>query len=345
MRLASLLFLSLSSAMTFAASYSVQKQNVDSVEIYVLRDEAHSTEVRIAPSLGNNSYEMTVKGQPVFWSPYKTVGEFAARPAHLGNPFLWPWANRIDGTSYYANDKKYTFNLDLGNVRPGPASTPIHGLLTFTRLWQVKTAEASAREAVLTARIEYWRRPELMAQFPFAHALEMTYRLKDGALEVETQIENLSSDPLPVSLGYHPYFQITDAPRDEWQVHIAAKEKLALSKRLIPTGERMANPYADPLTLKGVSLDDVFATLVRDSDGRARFSVTGRKQKIAVEYGPKYTVAVLYSPMGRNFVCFEPMTAITNAFNAAHDGWYKELQSIAPGETWRESYWIRPSGY
>lgn len=62
-------------------------------------------------------------------------------------------------------------------------------------------------------------------------------------------------------------------------------------------------------------------------------------------YGPKYTVAVVYAPPGKDFICFEPMAAITNAFNLAHAGVYKELQSVAPGGEWRESFWIQPSGW
>jgi aldose 1-epimerase len=46
-----------------------------------------------------------------------------------------------------------------------------------------------------------------------------------------------------------------------------------------------------------------------------------------------------------NFVCVEPMAGITNALNLAHKGLYRELQSIAPGAAWQESFWIRPSGF
>ena len=46
-----------------------------------------------------------------------------------------------------------------------------------------------------------------------------------------------------------------------------------------------------------------------------------------------------------NFICIEPMAGITNALNLAHRGVYKELQSIPPGGTWQESFWIRPSGF
>jgi len=50
-------------------------------------------------------------------------------------------------------------------------------------------------------------------------------------------------------------------------------------------------------------------------------------------------------PAERNFICIEPMAALTNALNMAHRGQYAELQSIAPGGTWRESFWVRPSGF
>ena len=48
---------------------------------------------------------------------------------------------------------------------------------------------------------------------------------------------------------------------------------------------------------------------------------------------------------GRDFICFEPMAGITDALNLAHRGLYKELQSIPPGETWQESFWVKPSGF
>jgi aldose 1-epimerase len=52
------------------------------------------------------------------------------------------------------------------------------------------------------------------------------------------------------------------------------------------------------------------------------------------------------SPPGeRNFICFEPMAGITNAVNLAHKKKYGELQTIPPGAMWRESFWIRPSGF
>jgi aldose 1-epimerase len=331
--------------MSQAANYSARKAVVDGVETVLLSDAAHKTEVTVAPSIGNIGYRMTVNGKNAFWTPYDNLAEMKAKPAMGGAPFLAPWANRIDQDAYFANGKKYHFNPDLANLRRDANQKPIHGLLLFSSLWQVTKLQADSHAAWVTSRLEFWKYPDLMAQFPFAHTIEMTYRLSNGVLEVETALENHSTDPMPVSIGFHPYFQVHDAPRDEWQVHLAARDRLTLSPLLIPTGEHTPQPYPDPVSMKGVQLDDVFGNLKRGPDGKAEFSVQGKREKVTVSYGPKYTVAVVYAPPGKNFICFEPMSGITNGFNLAHDGVYKELQSIPPGGQWRESFWVSPSGF
>jgi aldose 1-epimerase len=307
-----------------------------SMDTVTLRDPARGMEVTIWPSLGNIAGVFSVHGQNVFWIPAGWP-----RPALAGNPFLAPWANRFDQDAFYANGKKYLLNPALKNFVRDPNGHPIHGLLAFSPLWKV--VSHTPEEAV--SRLEFWKYPDLMAQFPFAHAIQMTYRLRDGALEVRTRIENLSTEPMPLAIGYHPYFRLHDSPRESWKVHIAARSHVEISKDAIPTGKLEPVALQDPQPLAGMTLDDVFTDLVRDAGGRAEFWVEGKTQKISVLYGPKYTVAIAYSPRGSAFICFEPMTALTNGFNLAQAGLYKDLQSIAPGAVWEESYWIRPAGF
>lgn len=335
----------LSACMSQAAEYSAQRVTVDNIPVVRLTDSAHKTEVSIVPSIGNTAYDMKVNGKAVFWSPYQSLAEFKAKPVLLGNPLLAPWANRLDTDAFYANGKRYLLNDGLHNYRRDGNGKPIHGLLTQAGEWEVTNVKADDSSAEVTSRLEFWRYPDYLAQFPFAHNLEMTYRLRDGVLEVVTSIENLSRSPMPVGIGFHPYFTLHDAPRDAWQVQIPAKEHVTLSPLLIPTGAKTPNTLARPLSLQGQQLDDVFTTIERDSQGRAEFSVQGKSEKIAVVYGPKYPVAVIYAPPGKDFICFEPMTGVTNAFNLAHEGKYNELQTVAPGQKWQESYWIRPTGF
>jgi aldose 1-epimerase len=51
------------------------------------------------------------------------------------------------------------------------------------------------------------------------------------------------------------------------------------------------------------------------------------------------------APTGKGFIAFEPMVGITNALNLAQKGIYKELQTIPPGGSWEESFWVTTKGY
>lgn len=323
------------------SNYSAQKITVDGFEVVRLTDAAHKTEVSVLPSIGNFAYEMKVNGHDILYWPYKSLAEFKDKPGFAGIPFLAPWANRLDGDAFWANGKKYLLNPDLGNVRRDPNKLPIHGLVSYAAGWQVVAMKADNAGAEVTSRLEFWKQPDWMAQFPFAHTIEMTYRLSDGALEVKTVVENHSSEPMPLVIGYHPYYQLTDAPRDQWTVHLAAKQHYELSSKLIPTGVTKPIELPDPVPLSGHQLDDVFGGVNHDDE----FWVQGAKQRISIRYGAKYPIAVVYAPPGKDFICFEPMTAITDAFNLSHEGAYKDLQSVPAGGKWQESFRIRPSGF
>jgi aldose 1-epimerase len=317
-------------------------------DIVQLRDDAHQIVLSILPSAGNLAFKMTVKGQDVLRWPFASVEAFKARPALSGLPFLGPWANRLDEQAFYANGKRYPFDMALGNVR---GEIPIHGFLSTTSVWKVAEVKSDAASAWATSVLEFYRNPAWMKQWPFAHTVTMTYRLRDGTLDVETAIENLSAEPMPVAVGFHPYFQLTDAPRDAWTIAVAARTRWLLSPAKVPTGETepierlFPNPASVPLAQ--YNLDDVFSDLVRDTNGRATVSVTGRSQRLDVTVGPNYKAMVIYAPQGATtgFICLEPMAGITNAINMAHRGQYGELQTVAPGDTWRERFQIRPTGF
>jgi len=39
------------------------------------------------------------------------------------------------------------------------------------------------------------------------------------------------------------------------------------------------------------------------------------------------------------------MPGITNAINLAEKGIVKNLQSVAPHQTWEASFWVKPGGF
>jgi len=390
-RFSALMFVGLSVLLPFPkvaaaqARYSARQTG----DIVQLRDNRTDTTVSVMTSL-SNAYEMVVKGQNLIRMTFATVDDFRARPGLNGIPLLAPFANRLDEQAFYANGKKYNFDMELGNVR---GTIPIHGYLSSAKDWKLVEAKADGTAAWVTNKLDFYRNPQWMKQFPFAHTLQMTYRLQDGVLEVRTRIENLSVEPMPVAIGFHPYFQLTDSTREDWTLSVGAKTQWLLAQNKIPTGETepieklFPDPHAVPL--KDFDLDHVFGDLERDAQGRAVMSVKGKTQQLDVVVGPNYRSIVLYSPNpanargggagggrgrggqapnaaapaptpaspsvpltgtnpnlpNRGFIAFEPMVGITDSMNLAQKGLYKELQSIPPGGTWQESFWLRPRGF
>jgi aldose 1-epimerase len=329
-----------------AQNYIAERTSDHGVAIVRLTDAAKGVEVSIVPSIGNRAYEMKVHGNNILYFPFPNVGEFQKRPEMSGIPFLAPWANRLNEQGFWANGKKYTFNLTLGNVR---GLLPIHGMLSTSPLWEVIDVATDPQSAHVTSRLRFWESPDLMAQWPFAHEYEMTYRLADGVLEVRVTVRNLSSDPMPVVLGFHPYYRIPGVPRDNWIAILPARKMVITDDRLIPTGEMKPFDLPNPLPLKGHTLDTGFTDLDRDADGRAHFSIESGRMKVETLLGPKYQAAVVWEPPApagqtKDFICFEPMTGITNAVNLQHEGKYAGLQTVAPGAKWTESFWVRSSG-
>jgi aldose 1-epimerase len=323
-----------------AENYTAQKLAVDSIETIRLTDSAHGVAVSISPSVGNIAYDIRAHGQPILSSPPK-LGEWKQNPSQAGVPFLAPWANRLSGDAYWANGKRYLLNPDAVEIRRDGNGLPIHGLLLYASAWEVANVHADAQAALVTSRLEFWKHPEWMAQFPFAHAIEMTHRLSGGILEVRTSIENRSLDPMPLVIGFHPWYQIPETPRAQWKVHLPVREHYVLSPKLIPTGETKPMDLPDPTPLAGRQLDDVFGGV----DAKAEFSLEANGRKVSVRFGPKFPIAVVYAPNTRDVVCFEPMTGLTNGFNLAHEGIFKGLQTIPSGGTWTESFWIHPTGF
>jgi aldose 1-epimerase len=332
----------------FAQRYSARQTG----DVVQLEDAASRTAVSVAVKVGNIAFELKVNDTNVLWWPFSSIDEFRAKPAMSAIPFLGPWANRLDEQAFYANGTRYAFDMSLGNVR---GAIPIHGFLTTVSNWELVEAKADASSAWVTSRLEFYRQPAWMKQFPFAHTIDITYRLRNGELEVTTRLRNLSAEPMPVAIGFHPYFRLTDSPRDDWTVSVAARTHWLLAANKVPTGatEPIERLFPNPrrVTLRDFDLDDVFSDLVRDSSGRAALSVRGKSQTIDVRFGEHFRSAVVWAPkpaapgQDRNFICFEPMAGITNAMNAAHKGLYKELQTIAAGGTWQESFWIRAAGF
>jgi aldose 1-epimerase len=329
-----------------AQNYTAQKMNEKGVDIVRLRDAAHDVEVSVVPSIGNRAYEMKVHGKNILYFGNTDVGDFKERPRLSGIPFLAPWADLLSEPGFWANGKHYVFNKELGNIR---GDRPSHGFLVTSPYWHVTEVAADAKSAHVTSKLEFWKYPDLMAQWPFAHEYEMTYSLADGMLEVKTVVSNLSTEAMPIILGYHSFYQVPDIPRDEWNMRIPARIHVIPGEHNIPTGEMRPLDIPNPMLLKGQKLDEGFTDFERDANGRAHFSIEAGGKRVETLVGPKFNVVTIWLPSGpdgqpREFICFEPLTTIIAGVNLAHEGKWNGLQTVPGGGQWTESFWVRSDG-
>ena len=329
-----------------AQRYRAERTTDHGVSIVRLTDSTSDVEVNVLPSVGNRAYEMKVHGSNILYFASADVADFQSRPRLSGIPFLAPWADLLNEPAFWANGKRYAFNMGLGNVR---GNMPIHGLLVNAPYWQVVEVAADDHSAHVTSRLPFWKYPDLMAQWPFAHEYEMTYRLSDGVLEVRTTVSNLSDEPMPLAIGFHPFYQIPGIPRDEWVAHYPARVHVIADEHSIPTGEMRPLDLPNPLPLRDRKLDDGFTDLEREADGLAHFSIEAGGKKVETMFGPEYPVVTIWLPVGqsgqpREFICFEPLTTIISGVNLAHEGKYQGLRSVPARGSWTGSFWIRSSG-
>jgi aldose 1-epimerase len=244
----------------------------------------------------------------------------------MGIPLLYPWANRLDRFGYEAAGKTVELSEDDARIPRDSQGLPIHGVLPRLLSWEVV---AGAGGDSITGRLA-WSSPELLELFPYRHEVRLAVALTDGELTIATEIRANRGDPVPVSFGYHPYLRIPDAPRETWQVELAASRRLVLDERGIPTGER--EPVSERrLTLAQTSWDDAFDGLTQP----AIFGVAAGDMRMTVTFRSGYDFAQLFAPADPPCICFEPMTAASAALNSG-DG----LRIVTAGDQHRAEFAI-----
>jgi aldose 1-epimerase len=253
------------------------------------------------------------------------VSAYAERGSTMGIPLLHPWANRLAGFTYGAPRDVVELAVDCPLLALEDNGLPIHGVIARYVPWEVR--EANARR--LRARMR-WERPELRDVFPFPHTLDFEARMGEATLTIETTMRPCADLAVPVSFGYHPYLTIPETNRGSWQVELPIARRLSLDARMIPTGG--SEPINSPrFKLRDSGWDDAFGGLAPAS----RFAVSAGGRRIEVEFIEGYPYAQVFSPSGENFICFEPMTAPTNALVSG-----VALPLVAPGEEFRATFRI-----
>jgi aldose 1-epimerase len=301
-------------------SHEIGESTLAGHPVRVLRSPA-GLEATFAPGAGMIGCSLRHRGEELL-GQRGGLAKYAEAGSTFGIPLLHPWANRLGGLGYEVDGVAVRLDPDRSPVRLDEHGLPIHGLAGASRYWEVTGADADADAATLSARLPYGDHPELLAGFPFPHELLVEVRLAGEVLTLRTTLRPTADSAVPVAFGYHPYLRLPGAPREAWEITLPVRSHATLDERGIPTG--VAEAVSVPTAPLG---DRVFDDLYPRLDEDPVFALEDAGRRIEVRFEQGYPVAQVYAPKGQEFICFEPMTAPTDAL--ARGG--PELPRAAPG--------------
>jgi aldose 1-epimerase len=270
-----------------------------------------SLRLQISPSLGGSISAFAWPGgddpRPVLRpspKPLERVLDAASFP-------LVPFVNRIRGGCF-------TFRGRQVRLKPNMAgdSSPLHGQ-GWTRPWQIESSNEA--EAVL----QFEHEP---GEWPWAYEARQHFRLGDDALHMQLTCRNLSDEPMPCGLGFHPYFNCGPETRIQtyaetvWTVdgHVLPAERVPATGRYAISD--------DPVC--GRDLDNGYGGW----SGRAL--LTDPEWPFEIELSSSQArYFQLYSPAEGGIFVAEPVTHANAALNEPEEQWASlGIRILEPGE-------------
>lgn len=240
-------------------------------------------------------------------------------PASGGSPLdaacfpMVPFFSRIAGDRFVFEGRE---------VRLPPAGdgfrTAIHGF-GWLNAWEVEAL--SETQAVLAHD-----HPDGEAGWPWPYRALQTVELAGGALTIRLELTNTGTTAMPAGLGLHPFFPTAGG----LNVRTGTDAMIVMDERGFPAGRDPAAEAVRILAEGGplpTGLDNIFAGW----SGSALLSREGRS--LLMEADAPFAFLCLYTPPGQPFACVEPVSHVTDGFNAAiRDAGRTGVRVLAPGD-------------
>lgn len=220
---------------------------------------------------------------------------------------LFPWPNRI-------RDGKYTFDgVDQQLALSEPKRhNAIHGLVRHVP-WDLMDFTGDA----VTQRVRVY--PQ--TGWPGTLEGSLTHSLSPEGLEVKLTVTNIGDGPFPFGYAAHPYFTVGEQVVDDVVLRLPAARYLEVDDRLLPIEVRpvdgLEQDFRVPHPLGSVNLDTAFTDLERDTDGRARVTLTLGDRYAEMWCDESMGWLQVFTGEARRDIALavEPMTCGPDAFN------------------------------
>ncbi|MEP0917940.1 aldose epimerase [Leptolyngbya sp. DQ-M1] len=276
--------------------FSIERRR-QQFDTYVLSDRASNSKLEIVPDRGGIITSWQVQGRELL---YMDTARFADPTLSVrgGIPILFPICGNLPNNAYSYKGQSYNLKQH-GFARDLP--------------WEVMEQNT---EAELSFTIGLSSTPQTREHYPFDFRLVFTYRLQGQTLLIEQQISNLSDEPMPFSIGFHPYFLAPE--KHQLRFDIPAND--ALDQRT-----QAHHPFFNTFDFAQDEIDWAFLQISRQVSNVADLS---RHTRITLTAADEFPLLVFWTLKGKDFYCLEPWSAPRNALNTGD-----RLLSVEPGAT------------
>jgi galactose mutarotase-like enzyme len=236
----------------------------------------------------------------------------------FGGAILLPFANRVRGRleadrrTLDANvlNRRVRLPANWSGERPDAEKCAIHGLLFDAPM---RVAECGLDYVIATLDAG-----DFGGCWPSRTFVQMTATVHPTEIELSVTAQNIGREPLPVGIGWHPYFAIPSGDREHARLHVPAAKRACVTNYddVFPTGELVdvsGTPY-DLTPLDGTPLgsqffDDMFVDLEKTSAGHTQIELrdAAAQYRMRLTALSRHVTAVqVYAPPHRPFLAIEP---------------------------------------
>jgi aldose 1-epimerase len=298
-------------------------------EKHILQNEKGDA-IEIAPEVGANLLDLRFNGVSVL-DGYRTPEELA-EGKWSKNITLFPYPNRLRDGHYTHNGIDYRFSINNAATH-----NSIHGISKDVPM-KVKKVTAKTESGKINCQYKHDGDNEA---YPFKFTFNIIFEISEGELTVEMRFTNNDTVAIPVGLGWHPYFKLTEKSDDSF-LQMPDSQLIVIDDRMLPTGVKTDfKDFKDLKKIDNTTLDNGFYIKNQSKIAETILQSNNAVLTFWQETGAaKWNFLQVFTPPHRQSVAIEPMTCNIDAFNN-RDG----LVLLAPKATLDGVFGVRYARY
>lgn len=253
-----------------------------------------TTRATVLPQRGALVTHFSVEGEELLFLDPTTLAD-PAKSVRGGIPVLFPIAGKLKDDRFTTDGRSFFL--------------PQHGFAR-KKAWSVREQGEDFVSLKLSSS------EETLKHFPWKFSCTFDIRLSPRTLLLSWTTKNLDAQPLPLHLGFHPYFYVPQAVKAEAFVETQAS-------RAFDNTKAETVPFVGlPLTQREVDLH-----LLDHGSTKTVLHRGASLKPVKLSWSDAFNTLVVWTLVGRDFVCVEPWTGRGDALNRG-----EVLPLIAPGE-------------